>query len=431
MPSVDGFLATAMSKIYIMDFGIPRLHGQDGVRPVAKIGPQIHLSSGHIGRVPTDTALQEFHSWNLHYATTNLEDVLGGPIQLDKRQLSQGFLDALPSGLKESVEGYGLKQFLSTLELVLPIDKAVKTDVLQARIRTTAKRSRVMWGPYNFEASNKDAKPGPITQGAMEIGLQMDPNGQMGFKRLHGFCQDCTVIHGSAYVANEKGERLNVKDGVFIHHLGMLDPRRESKPLYSCNGKESAPYQSFLGSGVDESEYFYTSSNGSYNSGYYIKDGEIFSLQYEIINYTPTAQKWYIAADYEYVDGKAPGVEDVTVTALNSQSCFGWERAQIKPPPEKKQFTNTSPDFVMAQDGTVLRLMGHLHDGGENIELLLNNKTVCDSRATYGGKNSMHAQDGTVLESIEAMSACTDLIPIKKGDVVKLVSHYDVEKHPV
>lgn len=43
----------------------------------------------------------------------------------------------------------------------------------------------------------------------------------------------------------------------------------------------------------------------------------------------------------------------------------------------------------------------------------------------------MRAEDGTVLESIEAMSACTDLIPIKKGDVVKLVSHYDVEKHPV
>lgn len=139
--------------------------------------------------------------------------VLGGPIQLDKRQLSQGFLDALslPPGLKESVEGYGLKQFLSTLEWVLPVDKAVKTEVLQPKIRTTAKRSRVMWGPYNFEASNKvrysmdledfryanaykDAKPGPITQGAMEIGLQMDPNGQMGFKRLQGFCQDCVRL---------------------------------------------------------------------------------------------------------------------------------------------------------------------------------------------------------------------------------------------
>lgn len=62
---------------------------------------------------------------------------------------------------------------------------------------------------------------------------------------------------------------------------------------------------------------------------------------------------------------------------------------------------------------------------------VLNNRTVCDSRATYGGKNAAKDHDGNLVESIEAMSPCKDSIPIKKGDVVKLVSHYDMQKHPV
>lgn len=180
-------------------------------------------------------------------------------------------------------------------------------------------------------------------------------------------------------------------------------------------------------------------------------------MEYEIINYKPEAQKWYIAAEYEYIDGKPPGSEAVSVTDFNTNSCFGFEGARFTPPPGAQQFSNPSPDFTMAQDGTILYAMGHLHDGGENIELgthscfsipshdcflsgrctdrkfttVLNNQTVCDSRATYGGKNAAKDHDDTLIESIEAMSACTATVPIKKGDKVKLISHYDMQKHPV
>lgn len=92
-------------------------------------------------------------------------------------------------------------------------------------------------------------------------------------------------------------------------------------------------------------------------------------MEYEIINYKPEAQKWYIAAEYEYIDGKPPGSEAVSVTDFNTNSCFGFEGARFTPPPGAQQFSNPSPDFTMAQDGTILYAMGHLHDGGENIEL--------------------------------------------------------------
>lgn len=162
---------------------------------------------------------------------------------------------------------------------------------------------------------------------------------------------------------------MNVADGAFVHHLGILNPNKKATPFFSCGGKETTPYQHFLGSGVDDSEYFYTNVDGTYNSGFYIGPNEKFMMQYEIINYTPTPQKWYIAMDYEYMDGKPPGTEDVSINDFNTEGCYGWEGAQIKPPTGKLQFTNTSPDYVMHKDGTILYLMGHMHDGGENIEL--------------------------------------------------------------
>lgn len=205
---------------------------------------------------------------------------------------------------------------------------------------------------------------------AMAAGMQMDPNGQVSLKKLEGFCKDCTVIHGSAYLANDKGVRLDVKDGAYIHHLLILNPTKKVKSYFSCGGgKPTMPSDYFLGSGVDDSEYWFTNKDGTYNSGYYIGTKENFMMQYEIINYSPKPQKWYIAADYEYVDGRPDGAEDVSVTDFNVNNCFGFAEAGYKPPVGQQQFSKQSPDFIMTQDGTFLYAMGHLHDGGTSIQL--------------------------------------------------------------
>jgi hypothetical protein len=63
---------------------------------------------------------------------------------------------------------------------------------------------------------------------------------------------------------------------------------------------------------------------------------------------------------------------------------------------------------------------GHLHDGGVSIPFLVNNKTVCESKAIYSGASN----------SLTDMTECNDLIPVKKGDIITLAANYDLETHP-
>jgi hypothetical protein len=98
---------------------------------------------------------------------------------------------------------------------------------------------------------------------------------------------------------------------------------------------------------------------------------------------------------------------------------------------------------------------GHLHDGGVNQQLLINGKVICDSGAKYGGaeatmskeptmpKAGGHSHGGSmagmdasnapktqVWETLSSMSYCNDAVQVKKGDVLTLVSNYDLDKHP-
>jgi hypothetical protein len=267
----------------------------------------------------------------------------------------------------------------------------------------------------------------------------MDPRGQVTMKRLSGFCTDCTVLHGASYIAHADGSRVDIKDGAYLHHLLILNQGKREKSYYECaaNGakpvKQTIPSSYFLGSGVDASEYYFTTPNGTYNSGYYIGKSDQFMMQNEIVNYNPKPQKWYIAADFEYIQGRPEGTEDVSVTDFNVNNCLGFMTAGYRAPTGSTQFSKTSPKFVMSTDGTILHAIGHLHDGGVKIQLLLNEQVVCDSVATYGGTQGAQksGDDGSKWESISSMSTCRDPIRVKKGDIITMVSVYDTKLHPL
>jgi hypothetical protein len=69
---------------------------------------------------------------------------------------------------------------------------------------------------------------------------------------------------------------------------------------------------------------------------------------------------------------------------------------------------------------------GHLHDGGTNVIVKVNNKTVCQSQAKYakGGKEA-----GT-WDALSSMGVCNDMVPVKKGDQLTITAQYDLGLHP-
>lgn len=70
-------------------------------------------------------------------------------------------------------------------------------------------------------------------------------------------------------------------------------------------------------------------------------------------------------------------------------------------------------------------------DGGSQVGFYINNKFICTSRATYGGKASTTEVGGKVWETISSMSYCDGPIPVKKGDALHLVVEYDLKAHPL
>jgi hypothetical protein len=99
-------------------------------------------------------------------------------------------------------------------------------------------------------------------------------------------------------------------------------------------------------------------------------------------------------------------------------------------PEDAIKYNLTSPQTEIPRDGYIVATTGHIHDGGVNIFLELNGKTVCDSRAIYGGEgNSAMAPDGRKWETIRAMTECNEPIPVKAGDNVSTTAMYDTSAH--
>lgn len=82
----------------------------------------------------------------------------------------------------------------------------------------------------------------------------------------------------------------------------------------------------------------------------------------------------------------------------------------------------SSVPMPILQDTSIIWAKGHIHQGGDSIELRVNNNTVCVSKAQYGTE---------VASDVKGMSLCPTPIKLVKGDVMHIVSIYDVPAHPL
>lgn len=72
-----------------------------------------------------------------------------------------------------------------------------------------------------------------------------------------------------------------------------------------------------------------------------------------------------------------------------------------------------------------------MHDSGTGVNLYVNGKLVCASKATYGGPGGTININGKTWETIAKMSECNEPIPVKKGDKLKLEATFDTREHPL
>lgn len=100
----------------------------------------------------------------------------------------------------------------------------------------------------------------------------------------------------------------------------------------------------------------------------------------------------------------------------NANIFEGCGAAEPKLDPKGPAVT-TSGKMPVKADATLIWTRGHLHAGGDKVDLKLNGKVVCSSVPKYNDKGV-----------ITNMSTCNN-IKIKKGDNLVLEAVYDLTKH--
>ena len=261
----------------------------------------------------------------------------------------------------------------------------------------------------------------------------MDPNGIAIRTNVTGFCSSCTVLYAKGDTHFLNSSRASMASQIYQHHIVLLDQTKRTLPWYLCDEKRdlgSSTSAGFIVSGVDEAANYFTTPDGRFKSGYYIgEEQKMFRMQAELINYRDTNTTLYITTEIEYVDGNLPGYSDTSVSLLSVTGC---KSPDFRVPNGQTQYNASSPSVHIPQDGYIINAKGHMHDGGINVVLTLNGKVICNSRAIYGGSESETVgPGGKQWETIREMTQCTDAVPVKAGDVVRMSSVYDTGLHPL
>jgi len=232
------------------------------------------------------------------------------------------------------------------------------------------------------------------------------------------------------------GTKADPSKGVYIHHVLTTDrTKRVASWLSACNSPSRAGSSisslgsgtGFVGTSEDAGDHpvMYTQRDGKSDAGYWVQKSDSFVATAELVNYNKEPQKVYLTYDLEWAPGKV-GVNTKGMLISISQ-CMGKNIRTSTTGPTN----STSGKFTVLEDGKILAARGHLHDGGVKMDLLINGRFACESKATYGGAGSTTTVNGEEWKTISSMSFCDGPISVKKGDGLSMIVEYNLKKHPL
>ncbi|KAF1983995.1 hypothetical protein K402DRAFT_423315 [Aulographum hederae CBS 113979] len=276
-----------------------------------------------------------------------------------------------------------------------------------------AKRATLKYGPLTIVGKN-EAKP------VME-GMSMDPKGQAGIRMVSdGLPKDSTILSAHYELLNPDGS-ISDPSKLYIHHFTSMTPKQAKAPIGFCfnqnaNSDRTLPFASFADRGEDSgaTETVFTAANSSVVSGFHMRAQDMVMIQWDVVNYEPTPVDIYVALTVEYLEGIQGLDAGATLKSVGGCGVGGPKLDKSGPS------STVSAKMPILADTQIIWARGHLHAGGDSMDLLVNDKVVCTSVAQYDN-------DGV----IENMTLCPKPIQLKKGDTLQVSSLYDLAKHPL
>jgi len=291
---------------------------------------------------------------------------------------------------------------LSSLRSSPPELPLVASKQVQPQYRSTAKRSILSYGPIKLYGLDEQKPRSGVPA--------LDRKGQSGVGYVsRGMCGNCTLLSGRLLLRYKDGSPALPSNGVYIHHFLSFDIAKPRKNPIEGGVLGGVPFAEFVNSGQDsgDSDTLFTSPDGKYNSGFHLTRPRLL-IQYDIVNYNPTAKDIYIDVEIEYVDGIQGKDAGQILKGVNGTPNLSTSGPAV---------TNSTKYRVTA-DSTIIWARGHLHAGGEKMILIINDKEVCISVPKYNDANV-----------IISMSLCPEAIPLKKEDTMSVRAVYDLSTH--
>jgi len=317
----------------------------------------------------------------------------------------------------------------------------MKPSPYAPRIKQGAKRTLSRFGPFVLKGATAGGGSSGGGMGGMAMGGDNTLSGQSFFLMINkGICSatttgGCTVWGGNISIIYENGGKAGPSTGVYNHHLLTTDSTKKTTNFLSACDNAARQGTSvsalggtgFVGLGEDSGNgpVLYTARDGSSDAGYWVAPGDNFMANIDLVNYKSTPQTVYITYDLEWTPSK-PSVNTKGMLVSVSQ-CAGKSIKLSQTGPTN----TTSGKFTFLEDGHILAARGHLHDGGHQMDMFINDKYACSSQATYGGEGATTVVDGQVWKTISAMSYCDGPIAVKKGDTLAMTVEYDLKRYPL
>jgi Stress up-regulated Nod 19 len=169
------------------------------------------------------------------------------------------------------------------------------------------------------------------------------------------------------------------------------------------------------------------------DAGYHMKKTDQLALIVDLMNDTPQDQVVYLTLTFDILPIETPGMHHMRPVWFDVAQCLTSDYPALK---QNGSFQLLAPTWTADFDGDIVGMAGHLHDGGQNVTIYVDNKLICTSAATYGSEPefiSPHAMvPGSAVSHISKMNLCINdnlgLKELKKGQRWVLKADYDYDK---
>jgi hypothetical protein len=147
----------------------------------------------------------------------------------------------------------------------------------------------------------------------------------------------------------------------------------------------TTPAQSerFFTSGNERRPYYYNRGTDlSFGTGYHISDADKFSVIVEFMNMNMEDKTVYLTVTYDILEGPLPpGWNESKLVWLDVDLCGN---SDVLPREQVGAWTLESKPWKPSLEGTIIRAMGHMHDGGVDMDMFTaKDQLLCTTQAEY------------------------------------------------